>query len=314
MELSRVHKPKKKKKWLRILLLTISLLLLGTGAYAYSLYKSTEAAVGEMHEPIKREKSVKREEVVAVEKLDPISFLILGVDERKGDSGRSDTMVVLTVNPTKKSMQMMSIPRDTRVNIVGYGSEDKINHAYAYGGVEMAIDTVEEFLDIPIDYYVKVNMESFKEIVDAVGGITVNNTLSFNFEGSYFPEGQIELNGTKALKYARMRKLDPNGDFGRQDRQKEVIQAVIKKGASLGTLGNFQDILDAISQNIKTNLTFDEMKDIQAEYREAIQNVEQLNIQGEGQMMGVPASYFYIVSDANRQAISDRLKLNLEIE
>src|SRR5690606_29205840 len=108
-----------------------------------------------------------------------------------------------------KSMKMVSIPRDTRTEIIGKGFQDKINHAYAFGGPEMAIDTVENFLDIPIDYFVQVNMESFKDIVDAVGGVTVNNSFSFNAGGYTFNEGQISLNGAEALAYSRMRYEDP---------------------------------------------------------------------------------------------------------
>ena len=132
-----------------------------------------------MHQPIEREKSEKRTEEITLTKQDPFSVLVLGVDEREGDSGRSDTMIVLTVNPNQNSIKMLSIPRDTRTEIVGHGTTDKINHAYAFGREEMSIATVEHLLDIPIDYYVKVNMEGFQDIVDAVGGIQVNNNLDF---------------------------------------------------------------------------------------------------------------------------------------
>ncbi|RKJ22727.1 LytR family transcriptional regulator, partial [Butyricicoccus sp. 1XD8-22] len=98
---------------------------------------------------------------------------------RPGDRGRSDSIIVMTVNPKTESIDMLSIPRDTRVEIVGKGVDDKINHAYAFGGVEMSMNTVEKFLDIPIDYYIKLNMEGFKEIVDAVGGVDVNNDIDF---------------------------------------------------------------------------------------------------------------------------------------
>lgn len=79
------------------------------------------------------------------EKKEPFSVLMLGVDERENDSGRSDTMIVITVNPEKQTMKMLSIPRDTRTEIIGHDSVDKINHAYAFGGVPMAMDTVENF-------------------------------------------------------------------------------------------------------------------------------------------------------------------------
>ena len=132
-----------------------------------------------MHQPIEREKSEKRTEEITLTKQDPFSVLMLGVDEREGDSGRSDTMIVLTVNPNQNSIKMLSIPRDTRTEIVGHGTTDKINHAYAFGGEKMSIATVENLLDIPIDYYVGSIWKDFKDIVDAVGGIQVNNNLDF---------------------------------------------------------------------------------------------------------------------------------------
>ena len=114
---------------------------------------------------------------------------------------------------------MLSIPRDTRTEIVGHGTTDKITHAYAFGREEMTIVTVENLLDIPIDYYVRVNMEGFQDIVDAVGGIQVNNSLDFTNGGHNYAKGLINLNGEQALSFVRMRYDDPNGDFGRQERQ-----------------------------------------------------------------------------------------------
>ena len=122
-------------------------------------------------------------------------------------------MIVLTVNPELKSVKMLSIPRDTRTEIVGHGTTDKINHAYAFGGIPMSMDTVENFLDIPIDYYLEINMESFNDIVNAVGGITVENNLDFTYENVHFAKGTITLDGESALKYSRMRYDNPNGDI-----------------------------------------------------------------------------------------------------
>src|SRR5690606_4075310 len=184
-----------------------------------------------MHE--ERKPSDKRTEAIDINEADPISILLMGVDERSGDAGRTDTLIVVSVNPNTNSMQMLSIPRDTYVELVGRGTQDKINHAYAFGGVDMTIDTVENFLDVPIDYYVKVNMEGLEQIVDALGGIQVESTFAFSYEGSTFEEGTLTLTGEEALRYARMRKGDPKGDFGRQDRQKQVIAGIIDKGANL---------------------------------------------------------------------------------
>jgi polyisoprenyl-teichoic acid--peptidoglycan teichoic acid transferase len=266
-------KRRKKKKWLRWVGGIVAVFLIGAGIFAYSIYHNVKQTVNQMYENVDW-KSDKRDDEVSFKEKTPISILLIGVDERKGDRGRADSLIVMTVNPNKKSIEMVSIPRDTRTEIIGKGKKDKINHSYAFGGVEMTMATVEHFLDIPIDYYIKVNMESFRDIVDAVGGVTVNNPFAFTYEGVTFPKGEITLNGEKALKYSRMRKSDPRGDFGRQDRQKQIIEAIIQKGASFSSLTNYDEVLTAIGKNMKTNLTFDEMQEIQANYKEARHHIE----------------------------------------
>ncbi|MEK5382115.1 polyisoprenyl-teichoic acid--peptidoglycan teichoic acid transferase TagU [Niallia sp. FSL W8-0635] len=308
----RSDKPKrKKKKWLRITGIVLLLLLIGIGAYVFTVYKSLTDAVDTMHVPVDRV-TEKRTDTLNLTKKEPFSVLMLGVDEREGDRGRSDTMIVLTVNPEKKSVKMLSIPRDTRTEIVGHGTTDKINHAYAFGGVAMSMDTVENFLDIPIDYYMQINMEGFKDIVDAVGGVTVNNDLDFTYSGVHFPEGQITLDGEDALKFSRMRKEDPRGDFGRQLRQRLIIQAVIKEGASLNSLTNFDDIFDALGKNVKTNITFNDMVDIQKNYKSAAGNIEQFSIEGTGQTIN--KVWYLVVSDAEKTEIQNKLKDHLDIK
>ncbi|AZU64005.1 LytR family transcriptional regulator [Neobacillus mesonae] len=302
---------KKKKKWLRITGIIVLLLVIGIGGYAFSVYKSLTNAVDTMHQPIDR-KSEKRTEEVSLQNKQPFSVLLLGVDQRKGDKGRSDTMIVLAVNPKVNSVKMLSIPRDTRTEIIGKGTVDKINHAYAFGNEEMSMNTVEHFLDIPIDYYIKVNMEGFKDIVDAVGGITVNNDLDFSQGGYHFPKGQVELDGKKALAYTRMRKQDPSGDFGRQHRQREIIQGVLREGASLSSLTKYQNIFSALGNNVRTNLTFDQMMDIQKNYRGAAGSVDQMTIKGSGTKIN--GIYYYIVPDDEKQRLHDELKAQLEVK
>lgn len=305
------ERKKKKKKWLWITLSIIGLLVLGTGGYAFYLYKSAADTVANIQEDLDRDKSEKRSEEVVFEEKDPISILLMGVDEREGDSGRSDSLILMTVNPNTNTTQMVSIPRDTRTEIIGKGKQDKINHAYAFGGTEMAINTVENFLDVPVDYFVKINMESFKDTVDAVGGVEVNNTLNFSYGGFDFPEGAVTLDGKKALAFTRMRYEDPRGDFGRQERQRQVIEAVIKKGANVSSITKFGDMFGVVRDNVKTNLTFDEMWDIQANYKTAAQNLEQFQVEGSGDT--IDGIYYYIVPEENRLALSDQLKEHLEI-
>ncbi len=306
--MGRRRKRRRLKKKFRILFKVIGLLfILGAGA-AFYVYLNIQDTVTGMNEELNREHSSKRDEPVDVDKQEPISILLLGVDERKGDVGRSDTMVVMTLNPKKDSMYMFNIQRDTRTEIAGKGIEDKINHAYAYGGVQMSVTTVEHFLDIPIDHYVKVNMEAFSDLVDALDGVTVNNKTAW----AGYPEGEIELRtGEEALGYVRMRKKDPRGDVGRNERQRQVLQAIIDKGASASTVTNFNDVLNVLGDNVKTDMSLKEMDEIRKNYASARNNVKQFEVRGEGtKINGV---YYELVSEEERLQVSARLKEHLEI-
>lgn len=320
MEINRAtikkKRKKKKNKFLRFTLFTFFILLIGGGAYFYNVYMNVASAVDKMNKPISREVSDKREEKVEFTQKDPISILMVGIDEREGDNGRTDSMIVITVNPEKKTTKILSIPRDTRTELINNSNPkknrtDKINHAYAYGGIEMSIDSVEHFLNIPIDYYVEVNMEGFKDIVDAVGGIEVDNQYEFELDGTTLYEGPQHLNGTEALAYARMRKQDPLGDIGRGERQREVISKIIDKGKSLSSLTKYTDILDALENNIKTNLTLNEMIGMQSTYKPATETIDKLEMEGEGNTIN--NVWYYIVSDETRQTLSDELRTLLEL-
>gem|GEM_PF-532750 len=303
-------KRKRKKRRLKIFLIVLAVLFLAVSAYLISMLISANKALETMHQPIA--KSDKRQTELSLKDKEPFSVLLLGVDERPNDRGRSDTMIVLTVNPKTESVKMLSIPRDTYVEIVGRGTKDKINHAYAFGGVEMSVKTVENFLDIPIDYYIKINMEGFEEIVDAVGGITVYNDMDLRHGSYHFPKGEVTLDGKEALVFSRIRKEDPRGDFGRQLRQKLIIQAIMNKAASVSTLWNYQDMFAALGDNIKTNLTFNDLLNIQKNYSNARKNVEQLQFKkGSGGYIG--NIWYYFADEEELADFQKILKDHLEI-
>ena len=307
----------KKRKWIRYSLLSLGAVLIGLSIYLYNVYSNVANAVDKMNKPIERKVSSKRDDKIQFNRKDPISILLVGVDERDGDSGRTDSMLVMTLNPKEKTSKLISIPRDTRADLIDQDgnkySYDKMNHAYAFGGIEMTINSIENFLNIPIDYYVEVNMEGFSDIVDAVGGIDVTNQYEFELDGVHLTEGDFHLNGREALMYARMRKQDPRGDFGRQERQREVISKVVDKGTSLKTLTKYTDILDALEKNIKTNLTLDDMLGIQKTYKPAAETIEKIEIKGTGGLFphGKQNVYYYIVDDETRQELSDQLREHL---
>nr|WP_257142425.1 LytR family transcriptional regulator [Bacillus toyonensis] len=303
---------KMKKKILFWILGIIGIIVVGGGVYAYTVYSNVSNTLDAVHKPLNREKSEKREQKVDISDKKPISILMMGVDQRGEDQGRSDSLMLFTLNPKTKSMKIISIPRDSYTEIVGKGTKDKINHAYAFGGIDMAVKTVENFLNVPVDHYIEVNMDGFKDIVDAVGGVDVNNDLDFTYEGIHFEKGNIHLDGRKALHYSRMRKLDPRGDFGRQMRQRQVIQGVIKQGATVSSLASYGDVLKAIEKNVKTSLTQDQMFDIQKNYKDCMQNSEEIQIPGDGHK-AADGIWYYYVPDAAKQDLTNKLRAHLEL-
>ncbi|KYG37112.1 polyisoprenyl-teichoic acid--peptidoglycan teichoic acid transferase TagU [Bacillus gaemokensis] len=299
------------KKILFWILGIILVLVIAGGGYAYYMYSSVTGTLNKMHTPLERDHSTKRSTDVKLGNKQPVSILLLGADERGADKGRSDSIMLLTLNPKDSSMKMVSIPRDTYTEIVGKGKKDKINHAYAFGGINMSVNTVENFLNVPVDYYIEVNMEGFSDIVDAVGGVDVNNDLAFTLEGMSFEKGNIHLNGEQALKYTRMRKEDPRGDFGRQMRQRQVLEAVISKGASISSITKLGTMLETVEKNVKTNLNQDQMWDLQSNYKAAMNKKEEVQIPGDGRKQdGV---WYYFVPDKDRKDLSNKLREHLEL-
>ena len=205
----------------------------------------------------------------------PINVLLLGIDNgaygRTEEDGRSDTMLLLTINPTQKKSQLLSIPRDTYTEIVGAKIYDKLNHAYAYGKATMVINSVEKLFDTAIDFYVQINMEGLIEFVDAVGGIEVTSPLTFTYENRTFIEGKTELgDGESALRFARMRYDDPDGDYGRQKRQRIVIEKLVEKLMSFSSITNFEQLMNAVSKNVKTDVPIGQVMALKNTYSPAL--------------------------------------------
>lgn len=251
--------------------------------------------------------SEKRVEAVSLKKKEPFTVLVLGTDKRKNDRGRTDTILVASVS--EKSMQLLSIPRDTRVSIPGSEKMTKINHAYAYGGTELAVKTVESFLNIPIDYFINVNMEDFQELIDEAGGVTIENKLAFNMEGTVFPKKELSLNGEKALKYIRMRYDDPNGDFGRQERQQKVMYSLLGKEYKLHQMTS---LFSSLQDKAETNITMSKFLYLQKSYRLARYFMTPLYVKGEGKKIG--GTYYYVVSEQEQNRLSRLLRQHLAIQ
>lgn len=309
---SRIEKRHKKKRkwpfWVGGIILFFILLI---GAYVYYVWDQVSDTVATMHDPLKRDDDPDRQKELKGLFKDnkSVNILLLGVDQREGDKGRSDTMILMSLNPKTNSMEMLSIPRDTYVNIPGRGM-DKINHAYAFGDVALSIQTVEEAFNLPVHFYAKVNMEGFKQGIDAIGGVTINNDQAFSQGGATFTEGDISLSGEQALKYIRMRKEDPRGDLGRNERQRNVVTAAIDKGASFSSITKLGDILGILGGNVKTDLNMDRLQTLFSDYRGTRKNIKTLEISGSGQTIN--GIWYYVVPDTEFNRITTEIKDHME--
>ena len=303
---------------MRFLFAILLLFLIVVGVYIIDVYRNIDNTTDEIYEPIAEEVEPIREAPISLSSKDPISILLLGVDTGdlgRTERGRSDTMMIVTVNPNTKKSTITSIPRDTYTEIVGYGTMDKLNHAYAFGGNAMAINSVQNLLDIPIDYYVTVNMAGIQEIVNAVGGIDIVSPLTFSQEGYTFYQGEVNhLDGPAALSFARMRYEDPEGDTGRQARQRLIIEGVVNKVVSASTLLNYQNILGSLSNNIQTSF---QMKDYLAlqgnDYLAAARNIQSEQIASSGGIAEDGIYYSYIPED-ELYRIHSLLQTELELD
>ena len=268
---------KTRKIWLSFfsVFVVLSLCILGYIGEVYFGVKQTIKEVERLSEGKKRLN-------IITEEKSPFSVLLLGTDSGdfgRTDQGRSDALILATINPKKETTTFVSIPRDTYTEIIGHETKDKINHAYAYGGVPMAIATLENLLATHVDYYAQINLKGMKELVDTIGGVEVNNPFSFTYEGTEFPIGKITLDGEKALKYSRMRYDDPKGDYGRQQ---QILIGILDELKSVGILSNYSNVLNVVGKNMKTDISWEMIKKEFGNSYSALRNVKTEQLLGEG--------------------------------
>lgn len=268
-------KRRKKRVLKKRIFIIIPLLLVAIigGLYLFHLNSTAKSAANEAHDDnsvYKNKKSDLRDKMPDP-KFDNVSILMMGVDSGEGDKrdkddeARTDALMLATLNKDDKSVKLLSIPRDSYVYVPEVGYETKINHAHSFGGPKATIDTVENLLGIPVDYYARINFSAFMDVVDAVDGITVDVPYEFTEQDSsdkpdkvHLYEGEQELDGEEALAFARTRKMD--SDVERGKRQQEILQALLTKALSVKSVLKYDDVIDSIGKNMKTNMTYKEMK------------------------------------------------------
>ncbi|MBM7618035.1 LCP family protein required for cell wall assembly [Weissella uvarum] len=269
----------------------------------------------------------------------PFSILLLGTDTGelgRTYKGRTDSLMLAVVNPKDKTTTLVSLPRDTIVAPIGYENQfpAKLNSAYEFGSAKTTMQTVQAWLNVPVDYYALVNMRGLEQVVNEIGGIKVTSPLTFKYNPDTahedpgnlyaFKQGSSdfthtgkdnvkktyhEMDGKAALAFSRMRYQDPEGDYGRQARQRLVLEALAKKVKSNPLKLANPDFLEAMSKSIKTDLKFNDMENIGGNYIAAAGNIK------TGHLTGVTyntsaGSAEYISNDV-KQPITNRLRKEL---
>lgn len=190
-----------------------------------------------------------------VDSGDSFNVFVTGSDTRSSlyENTRSDVNMLVTINPKTHKILITSLPRDSYVQMTGLG-KDKLTHAGTYG-IKTLVSTVENLLDTDINYYAKVNFSTFEEIIDILGGVSVNNERAFrSIDGDFYQKGEIELTGRRALNYVRERQAFADGDFARGRHQMMVLEAMMKKAMSPSILLNYNSLLNAVLSNVNTNI------------------------------------------------------------
>lgn len=260
-------------KVLKIILSSLAIVILSAGLALG--YKIAANPLDKANKDIDNDQIVKAQENLKATSPftgdDPLHMLLFGIDKtattdatEEGNPTRSDVIMLLTIDPVSKRAQLLSLPRDTYVNIEGHEGKTKLGHAYAYGGEELAEKTVEDFLDVTVDYYATVDYNAVKRLVDAVGGIEVDIPFDYTYEDTYvvphlyidFKKGKQKLDGEDAVRYLRIRKIYENQDLDRIQTQQGFLMKLFDKVKSPRMIFKIPELIDLVLDNVETNLSY----------------------------------------------------------
>lgn len=304
------HHHRRKRMMMKVIWSVIGVLVVVALIFVGMAWRNVRVATNTMYSPT----GMKTDLPKKLQAKKPINVLLLGTDTGalgRDYKGRTDTIMMMVVNPKQHKTTIVSLPRDMKVNLPGYEDESpaKINAAYTYGGVQETIKTIQKYYKTPIDGYLLVNMGGMEKAINQVGGVTVKSPLTFTYEGySFTKNATYHMNGKKALAFSRMRYDDPQGDYGRQNRQRLVIMALLKKTASYKTILN-QSFLNSIASQSQTDFSLNDMLKVAKNYRGSTQMVKQDHAQGRSQM--IDGQSFEVVPSDEMQRISNEIRTAL---
>lgn len=261
------------KIWKRVLLLLLVVMAATAGYYGYSFYQFTQNIQEPNIAPPSGGNPTKAAEIPEWDGKERVNILLMGVDRRGMKNNglpRSDSMMLVSIDPTGKRYDMFSILRDTYVDIPGKGSS-RINSAIVEGGPELAMETVSQFTGLPVDRYVITDFEGFKALIDAVGGVEIDVEKNMYYhdptdKGVYdinLKKGLQKLDGDKALQYVRFRH-DATSDYTRTERQRKLMTAVVDQMKNGTTLMQLPTILKEVTPYVQTNISSVDMLKLSA--------------------------------------------------
>ena len=314
---TRVGKRKKCNKAMRIFWSVMAVILVAIGGFALYEYNTVKNAADTAYRSggLGNAENGSKNSVISNSK--PIAILLMGTDTGafgRTYKGRTDSIMVAVLNPKTKKTTLVSFERDQQVNLPDYpeNSPSKLNAAYAYGNAKELAKVLKKYYNIPINAYVLINMGGLKTIVNKVGGVDIAPILSFSYEGYTFTKGKTtHMDGAKALAYSRMRYDDPEGDYGRQKRQRQVLSALLKKAESATTLLN-PSFISSLSKQVQTDLTFSDMTSMANRYLAATKDLKTDYTHGTSYMQdGVS---YQKISVSERQRISNLIRKTLGLK
>lgn len=309
----RVRQRKRRRRLMTTLLVVLALVV-GGSVSAFAYLSSIDRKIHRISSPQSELDKILEQESKR-EPGEPFYMVLIGVDTRPDEKvARSDTLILAHIDPKAQKIQLMSIPRDTRVTIPGHG-KDKINAAMFLGGEALVIKTVKQFTGLPISHYAIVNFDGFKGIVDALGGVTVYVPININDikaaghdpKAAFVPKGLQTLDGKHALTFARARHQFPSQDLQRVQNQQTLLKAMYKKAMEFSNPFKLPALVNAVASSVQTDLTLREMAGLALDFRGMPeQNVETITMPGEARM--VDNLSYVIPNDKQLDEVLARMK------
>ncbi|MBJ6361667.1 LCP family protein [Paenibacillus sp. GCM10012307] len=298
-----------KKVWLPVLIVAIVLLgcvgyfnrtALALWGFDHFLSNHVENQLVKSYQPLQRLNQNKPEKKLDEVLQKPMTMLLLGVDQRDKERGRSDTMIVSVVRPKDGALLLLSIPRDAYVDIPGRKSKDKITHAYAFGQANLAVKTVEELLDTKIDHYAAINFQGFREAIDALGGITLpidKDIVNKGYDHEKFTikGGQERYNGTDTLNYVRYRE-DAGGDSSRAGRHQIFITTLMNEATHVSQWSKLPGLFAIMGDNFTTDLKPEQIIGL-GKSMLGKHDVYSYTLNGEGRRLVDGGPWYYFLND-----------------